>query len=319
MQNQTRIIFMGTPQFSVGILQALIDHPAYDVVAVLTQPDRPVGRKRVLTPTPVKQLALEAQIPVFQPAKLSGSVEQQAMIDLHPDIMITAAYGQFLPTKLLQAARIGAINVHASLLPKYRGGAPIHYALLNGDTETGVSIMYMIKEMDAGDVLAQAKIQITDDDNTGTLFDKLSVLGRDLLLKTLPSLIDGSNVAEPQDATKVTFSPNVQPVEEVLDFSKSARTIFNQIRGLYPFPVAHTTIKGQRTKIQKSHLVDVKSDLKSGTVFKMTKHDLWLVAGDGKVLAIDELQPAGKPKMNVTAYLNGHANFTEGEQIITHE
>lgn len=316
---QTKIIFMGTPQFSVGILESLINHPDYDVIAVLTQPDRPVGRKRVMTPTPVKEVAVKAGIPVFQPAKLSGSPELQVLIDLQPDVMITAAYGQFLPTKLLNAAKIGAINVHASLLPKYRGGAPIHYALLNGDTETGVSIMYMIKQMDAGDVLSQATLPITDDDNTGTLFEKLSILGRDLLLKTLPELIDGTNVAIPQDPHLVTFSPNIKPEEESLDFSKSAREIFNQIRGLYPFPIAHTEIKGKRTKVQKAHLIDEHSDLPSGTVFKKDKHELWLVAGDGDILAIDELQPAGKPKMDVTAYLNGHANFTEGEQIITHE
>ncbi|WP_373719526.1 methionyl-tRNA formyltransferase [Weissella soli] len=316
----TKIVFMGTPGFSVGILQALIDDPAYDVMAVLTQPDRPVGRKRVLTPSPVKAAAVAANIKVLQPEKLSGSPEMAEIIALAPEIMITAAYGQFLPTKLLHAAKIGAINVHASLLPKYRGGAPIHYAVMNGDAETGVSIMYMVKEMDAGDVLSVAKLPILDTDNTGTLFDKLSMLGRDLLMATLPSLIDGTNVATPQDPNEVTFSPTIKPEEEVLDWSKSARHVWNHIRGLYPMPIAHTTINGIRTKIQQAHLVeDVTFKVSPGTVVKKDKHALWIAAGDGHAVAIDEIQPAGKPKMAITAYLNGHAQFVEGDQVITHE
>jgi len=317
---KTKIVFMGTPQFSVGILQALIDQPDYDVIAVLTQPDRPVGRKRILTPTPVKEAAVAANIPVLQPEKLVGSQELSEIIEMQPDLMITAAYGQFLPTKLLNAAKIGAINVHASLLPKYRGGAPIHYAVMNGDEQTGVSIMYMVKEMDAGDVLSKATLPILDSDNTGTLFEKLSVLGRDLLLETLPSLIDGTNVATPQDPAGVTFSPTIKPEEEELDFAQPARAVFNHIRGLYPFPIAHTQINGIRTKIQQAHLVDdVTTDLVAGTVVKKAKHDLWIAAGDGHVVSIDELQPAGKPKMDITAYLNGHAHFTEGDQVITNE
>lgn len=310
---------MGTPQFSVGILQALVAHNDYEVIAVLTQPDRPVGRKRVLKPSPVKEAALAANIPVFQPAKLSGSDELLQMIALEPDIIITAAYGQFLPAKLLNAAKIGAINVHASLLPKYRGGAPIQYALLNGDAKTGVSIMYMVKEMDAGDVLAQSELPIEPEDNTGTLFEKLSVLGRDLLLKTLPSLIDGTNEAVPQDITQVTFSPTIQPNEEIIDFSKSANQIINQVRALYPAPIAHTMIKNVRTKIQKAHLIDETTTLPAGSVVKKDKRQLWLATGDGHIIAIDEIQPAGKAKMPISAYLNGHANFTEGEQVITNE
>ncbi len=174
----TKIVFMGTPNFSVPILNALIANDDYEVAAVMTQPDRPVGRKRVLTPTPVKEAAVAAGIKVLQPEKLSGSDEMAEVIAMQPDLLITAAYGQFLPTKLLESAQIAAINVHASLLPKYRGGAPIHYAVLNGDAETGVSIMYMVKKMDAGDVISRATLPILDDDNTGTLFDKLSLLGR---------------------------------------------------------------------------------------------------------------------------------------------
>ena len=173
----TSIVFMGTPEFAVPILQSLIDAPEYDVKAVLTQPDHRVGRKHVLTPSPGKKLAVENQIKVLQPAKLSGSQEMTEIIELHPDLLITAAYGQFLPTKLLDAAQIAAINVHGSLLPKYRGGAPVQYSIINGDRETGVTIMYMVKKMDAGDMISQRAIPIEPDDDNGTMFKKLSILG----------------------------------------------------------------------------------------------------------------------------------------------
>ena len=315
----TSIVFMGTPNFSAPILQTLVDNPNYDVQAVLTQPDRPVGRKHVLTPTPVKEVAVKAGIPVLQPNKLSGSNEMQQIIDLEPDLIITAAYGQFLPTKLLEAAQIAAINVHASLLPKYRGGAPIHYAVLNGDDKTGVTIMYMVKAMDAGDIIAQKELPILATDNTGILFDKLSILGCDLLLETLPDLIAGKIKAIAQNPDEVTFSPNIKPDEEILDFTKSAQTIHNHVRGLNQFPIAHTTINGVRTKIQQTHLIDETTTALPGTVVKKGKHELWLATGDSKIIAIDELQPAGKPKMTITAYLNGHAKFAQGDQVITHE
>ncbi|WP_373780824.1 methionyl-tRNA formyltransferase, partial [Jeotgalibaca porci] len=193
-----KIIFMGTPEFSVPILQALFDSE-YEVIAVVTQPDRPVGRKRILTPPPVKELALKYTVPIFQPEKISGSEEMAALIALEADVIVTAAYGQFLPTKLLNAPKHRAINVHASLLPKYRGGAPVHYAIINGDKETGVSIMYMERKMDAGDVLSQKSIPITSSDDVQTMFDKLSTLGRDLLMETLPKLFTGDINPVPQD------------------------------------------------------------------------------------------------------------------------
>lgn len=176
-----KVIFMGTPQFSVPILQALIDDTEIDVIGVVTQPDRKVGRKQFVTPPPVKQLAVEQDIPVYQPEKLSGSDEMNQLIELEADLIVTAAYGQFVPTKLLNAPKLRSINVHASLLPKYRGAAPIHYAVLNGDEKTGVTIMYMEKVMDAGDIISQRAIPIEDEDDTGSLFNKLSLLGRDLL------------------------------------------------------------------------------------------------------------------------------------------
>ena len=200
---------MGTPTFAVPILEALIADPQYDVKAVVTQPDRPQGRKRVLTPSPVKVAAQAHDLPVLQPEKMNGSDEMAQIVALAPDFIITAAFGQFLPTALLDAAQIAAVNTHASLLPKYRGGAPVHYAIMNGDTETGVSIMYMVKQMDAGDVIDVVKVPITAQDNVGTMFDKLSLAGRDLLLATLPKIAAGEIAPVPQDEAAVSISPNI--------------------------------------------------------------------------------------------------------------
>lgn len=312
----TSVVFMGTPAFSAPILEAVIAN-GYDVKAVVTQPDRPVGRKRVLTPTPVKEVALAHEIEVLQPEKISGSDEMQRVIDINPDLIITAAFGQFLPTKLLNAAKIGAINVHASLLPKYRGGAPVHYSIMNGDAKTGVSIMYMVKKMDAGDVIAVAEEPITSTDNVGTMFDKLSVLGRDLLIKTLPALIAGNVTPVVQDETLVTFSPNISPEQEQLDFNQPAQVIDNHVRGLYPFPTAYTVINGVRTKIQGVQVIDETTDQPAGVVVKKSKKEVWLAAGAGTIISLVNLQPAGKPKMSINDYLNGNlASFEEGQQVI---
>ena len=200
----TKIIFMGTPAFSVPILEALIDSE-YQVIAVVTQPDRPVGRKKTLTASPVKSAAMQHNLPVFQPEKISGSPEMEALIALEPDLIVTAAFGQFLPQKLLAAPKYGAINVHASLLPKYRGGAPVHYALMQGEKETGVSIIYMEKKMDAGDIILQKSLEITRDDDVGTLFDRLSLLGKELLMETLPKLLAEDITPVKQNEAEVTF------------------------------------------------------------------------------------------------------------------
>ncbi|CAH0415841.1 methionyl-tRNA formyltransferase [Periweissella fabaria] len=312
----TSVVFMGTPAFSAPILEAVIAN-GYDVKAVVTQPDRPVGRKRILTPTPVKEVALAHAIEVLQPEKISGSDEMQRVIDINPDLIITAAFGQFLPTKLLNAAKIGAINVHASLLPKYRGGAPVHYSIINGDAKTGVSIMYMVKKMDAGDVIAVAEEPITGTDNVGTMFDKLSVLGRDLLIKTLPDLIAGNVTPVAQDESLVSFSPNITPEQEQLDFNQPAQVIDNHVRGLFPFPTAYTVINGVRTKIQGVKVIDETTDQPAGVVVKKSKKEVWLAAGAGTIISLVNLQPAGKPKMSITDYLNGNlASFEEGQQVI---
>lgn len=313
----TSIVFMGTPQFAVPVLQGLLDQPEYDVQVVLTQPDHRVGRKHVLTPSPVKQLAVDNNIKVLQPAKLNKSPEMDEIIALQPDLLITAAYGQFLPSKLLAAAKIAAVNVHGSLLPKYRGGAPVQYSIINGDAETGISIMYMVKQMDAGDVLAQRAIPIEKDDDNGTMFDKLSILGRDLLLETLPELIDGNATATPQDESQVVFSPNISTAQERIDYRLPADQIDNKVRGLRPAPLGNMVIDGLRTKIYDVTPLDEKTNLQPGQVVRATKHQLVLAAGDGTTYQINRLKPAGKQAMDITAYLNGHQDLTEGAQAVS--
>ncbi len=313
----TSVVFMGTPQFAVPILQALIDDPAYTVKAVLTQPDRRVGRKHQLTASPVKQLAQQYDLPVLQPAKLAKSAELDQLVDLAPDLMITAAYGQFLPTKLLNAARVAAINVHGSLLPKYRGGAPIQYAVMNGDAETGVSIMYMVKQMDAGDVLAQRRVPITAEDDAGTMFAKLSLIGRDLLMATLPKLLAGEIEATPQDESKVVFSPNISTAQEWIDYRLPARLIDAKVRGLRPKPLANLVLDGVVTKLLDVTPLDEHTDLAPGQVVRVEKHALILAAGEGTTYRINRLKPAGKPAMEITAYLNGHQDLAAGKQAVT--
>ncbi|MBF0778446.1 methionyl-tRNA formyltransferase [Streptococcus cuniculi] len=297
----TKVIFMGTPDFSATVLKGLLSDGNYNVLAVVTQPDRAVGRKKEIRMTPVKEVALAHELPIYQPEKLSGSSELEELMTLGADGIVTAAFGQFLPTKLLNSVSF-AVNVHASLLPKYRGGAPIHYALINGDTEAGVTLMEMVKEMDAGDMIAKAAIAITDEDNVGTLFEKLAVVGRDLLLENLPAYIAGDLKPEAQDPSQVTFSPNISPEEERLDWAKTNRQVFNQIRGMYPWPVAHTLLSGERFKIYEANIAEGSGQ--PGEIIALSKKELLIATGEGAV-ALKTVQPAGKPKMGIADFLNG--------------
>lgn len=301
---KTKIIFMGTPPFAATVLQGLIDSNQYEILAVVTQPDRKVGRKQELRMTPVKELALTVNLPVLQPEKLSGSLEMTQLITLQADGIVTAAFGQFLPGKLLDSVKF-AVNTHASLLPKYRGGAPIHYAIMNGDTEAGVTIMEMVRKMDAGDMIAQSAIPITDEDNVGTMFEKLAEVGRDLLLETLPKYLSGELKPIPQNEDKVTFSPNISAEEEKIDWTRTSREIFNQIRGMNPFPVAHTLWNGERFKIYESVSTDENSvSTLPGEIVEKTKKSLKIACGKG-ILEFKIVQPAGKPKMDIASFLNG--------------
>lgn len=306
---------MGTPDFSVPILR-MIHEEGYEVLAVVTQPDRPVGRKRVLTPPPVKAEALRLGLPVIQPEKLRNSEELQEIINLNPDIVVTAAFGQILPKILLDAPRLGCINVHASLLPKYRGGAPIHQAIIDGEEKTGVTIMYMAEKLDAGDIITQSAITIEDEDNTGTMFEKLSVVGRELLKETLPLIIEGKNERIPQDEGKVTFAHNISREQERVDWSNSARNVFNQVRGLTPWPTAYTSFQGENVKLWSVKESEAATAQKPGEVVKINKDSFEVATGDGKALVILELQPAGKKRMTAQDYLRGTgAKLAIGDQF----
>lgn len=303
---------MGPPDFAATVLEGLLDDANYDVLAVVTQPDRAVGRKKEIKMTPVKEVALAHNLPVYQPEKMSGSDEMAELMTLGADGIVTAAFGQFLPTKLLDSVDF-AVNVHASLLPKYRGGAPIHYAIINGDKEAGVTIMEMVKKMDAGDMIAKASTPITDEDNVGTMFEKLAVIGRDLLLKTLPDYIAGNIKPEPQDGSKATFSPNITPEEERIDWNKSAREVFNHIRGLYPWPVAHTLLDGKRFKIYEASLAEGQGQ--PGQIIEKGKETLVVATGDGAI-SLKTVQLAGKPRMSVVDFLNGVGRKLEVGELI---
>lgn len=308
----TKLIFMGTPDFSATVLKGLLESDQYEVLAVVTQPDRAVGRKKEIRITPVKEVALSYGLPIYQPEKLSGSPEMEAIMNLGADGIVTAAFGQFLPSKLL-ASMDFAVNVHASLLPKHRGGAPIHYALIQGDEEAGVTIMEMVKEMDAGDMISRRSIPITDEDNVGTLFEKLAIVGRDLLLDTLPAYLAGDIQPEAQDPSQVTFSPNIRPEEERLDWTKTNRQLFNQIRGMNPWPVAHTLWQGGRFKIYEAELAD--GDGQPGEILEIGKRQLLVATGEG-ALALKTVQPAGKPEMTISDFLNGAGrNLAVGDKF----
>ncbi|QEA58625.1 methionyl-tRNA formyltransferase [Leuconostoc koreense] len=300
------VVLMGTPSFAVPILEALQESDNYDVKAVVTQPDRPQGRKHALTPSPVKVAALAYDVPVLQPEKISGSPEMQEVIDINPDFIVTAAFGQFLPTKLLDAAKIAAVNTHASLLPKYRGGAPVHYAIMNGDKETGVSIMYMVKKMDAGDVIDTIKVPITSTDNVGTMFEKLSIAGRDLLIKTLPKIANGDIDPMKQNEEEVTFSPNIPHDMQNLNFAtETAQELDWHIRGLYPTHPAFVQVFDQRVKITDVTPLSELTVQEPGTIVEKSKKQFKVASANGTVVQINRLQPAGKSEMAISAYLNG--------------
>ncbi len=299
--NKLKIVFMGTPMFSVPILEALIDN--YDVIGVVTQPDKEVGRKRILTPTPVKECALKHNIPVYQPRKIRKEYEE--IMALNPDIIITAAYGQIVGMELLNSPKYRSINVHGSLLPKYRGGAPIQRSIMNGDEYTGITIMYMEKGMDSGDILSQRCLKIEDTDNNETVFEKMSYLGKDLLLETLPLLIDGKIEPIKQNEDEVTYAYNILPEEELLDFSKEAKEVFNHIRALSPQPGAYFLLKDEKIKIFSSLVSDLTHNEEVGSIINVSKKGFMIACGNHTVLEILEIQQMGKNRISARDFANG--------------
>ncbi len=299
-----RIVFLGTPKFAATILQGLIDNK-YNVVGVVSQPDKLVGKKKQLTITPVKQVALENNIEVYQPVKLKE--DYNFLIDLKPDLLITCAYGQILPQSVLDIATINNINVHASLLPTLRGGAPIHRAIINGDTKTGVTIMQMIDKMDAGVMYSKKEVEIDIDINTTQLFDKLQYVGRDLLIETLPSIIDKSNPGIPQDESEVTYAFNIKREEEKLEFNKSALEVHNLIRGLSEAPGAYCYLNDKSFKIYKSKISNIKNDNEDIGMLKVINKKLYVSCKD-YYLELLNIQIEGKKAMDSVSFLNGNKN-----------
>lgn len=297
---------MGTPDFSVPVLESLAKSD-YEVVLVVTQPDRPKGRKRIITPSPVKQKAVELGLPVFQPERLRDNFEE--ILQVKPDLIVTAAYGQLLPTDLLEAPPFGCINVHASLLPELRGGAPIHHAIIQGKKDTGITIMYMVEKLDAGDILTKVNVPIEAEDHVGTLHDKLSVAGASLLIETLPKLFNEELTPIKQDEEKATFAANIKREDEWIDWSKDNTDIYNQIRGLHPWPVAYTTYLGKTLKIWWGELDNSEYDGKPGEIVKKNEQDDFVVlCGNKRGIRITEIQPAGKKRMSVKDYLQGSSD-----------
>ncbi len=291
---------MGTPDFAVPILEMLIEET--NVVMVVTQPDKEVGRHHELEMTPIKRLALENNIKVYQPTKIR--TEYEPIINTDADIIITCAYGQIIPEIILNKPRLGCINVHASLLPRLRGGAPLHHALIDGEEKTGITIMYMDKGMDTGDIISTKEYIISDTDNVGILHDKLSMMGKYLLKETLPSIINGTNSRTPQDNNLATYAYNISREEEHLDFNSSSKDIYNKVRGLYPWPKANTIINDQEVKILECFIGEKDSTLSPGTICEINKDNIGICTKD-KIIYITKVKPFGKKEMNALDYING--------------
>lgn len=295
-----KVIFMGTPEFAVPILEALIDK--CNVVMVVSQPDRLKDRKGNILPTSTKLVAIDNNIEVFQPNKIRDEYEK--IINCDCDIIITCAYGQIIPDIILNKPRLGCINVHGSLLPKYRGGAPIHWAIINGESETGITIMYMDSKMDSGDIISQRSIKIDDNDNLDSLYNKLSLLGRDLLIDTLPSIIENTNDRIKQDESLVTYGLNIKKEEERIDFNNKAIDVNNLIRGLSSIPGAYCYLDNKRLKIYKAFVLDKKSNGKIGEIIDIDKYGIIVNCKDYCIKIID-IKLEGKSRCKVKDYLNG--------------
>lgn len=296
-----KVVFMGTPDFSVPILEGLIEN--YDVVGVVTQPDKEIGRNHELRFSPVKECAIKHNITVLQPVKIRK--EYHDILKLKPDIIITCAYGQIIPKELLDYPKHGCINVHASLLPKLRGGAPLHRAIMNGESKTGITIMYMDEHMDTGDMISKEEILIDFTDTVGDIHDKLSFLGRDLLLKTIPDII--SNKVKPikQDDSEATYAPLIKREDELIDFNKKSLEIYNQIRGLNPYPVAYATLDGKVIKIYSATIKDnIYTSKQNGEIVIIYDDGIGISTSDSEII-LKEIKPEGKRKMSAKEYLNG--------------
>ncbi len=298
---KARIVFMGTPDIACAMLQQLLDEE-YELVGVVTQPDKKVGRKQEIKMSEVKQLALKHHLTVFQPLAIKENY--QTIIDWQPDLIVTCAYGQFIPQAVLDAPTYGSINVHASLLPQLRGGAPIHWAIIRGYQETGISIMRMVKKMDAGAVMAQKAVTISEDDTTGTLYEKLKLCGAALLKESIPKLLNHTAVFQEQDESKATFAYNIAKADEKIDLHQDINDIYNHIRGLIPFPVGYVLHDGKKVKLHRIRKKCCHHNYAVGECCGMIDEG-YAVAVQGGYILLDELQVEGKAKISAKAFANG--------------
>ena len=297
-----RVVFMGTPDIAATCLKKIIED-GMDVVAVYTQPDRPKGRGMKMVFPPVKEVAIAHDLPVFQPEHFREDETVQQLQGLQPDVLAVVAYGRILPQRVLDIPKLGCINIHASLLPQYRGSAPYQWAVLDGLAETGVSAQYMAAQMDAGDVIGVAKTPIGENETAGQLLDRLTVLGADLLRDTLHQVENGTAVATKQDESAVTYAPMLDKSMCPIDFTKSARQIHNQVRGLHPWPVAIMELKGQRFKVHETRVLDRSG--KPGEILELNKQGLVIACGEGAI-EIRQLQAEGGKRMAAPDYFRGH-------------
>ncbi len=300
-----KIVFMGTPEFAVPSLKALVG-AGHEICGVFTQPDKPKNRGMKLQEPPVKEYALSIGLPVFQPAKVRDGEALGILQALNPDLIAVAAYGKILPVDILALPRLGCVNVHSSLLPKYRGAAPINWAILNGEDETGVTIMYMAEGMDTGDILTQAKTPIGLNENAAQLFVRLADIGAGLLVETVAALEAGKVSPVPQDSARASYAPMLSKEQSPLDWTRSARQLHNHVRGLYPWPSALMVLDGIRCKVLQTALAGESGGKTPGTVLQADKKGLRVACGDGQALDILELQPNGKKAMSSPAFLLGH-------------
>lgn len=308
-----RILFMGTPDFAVASLAALLE-AGHEVCGVFTQPDKPKNRGMKLQSSPVKEYAIPHDIPVFQPLKMKDGEAMGYIRDLAPELIVVAAYGRILPTDILDYPAYGCINVHSSLLPKYRGAAPINWAILNGDKTTGVTIMHMAPELDAGDMILQGETAIGPDETAPELFARLAELGGKLLVEAVDLLARGKAPRTPQNAESSTYAPMLSRELSPMDWSKRAQALHNQVRGLLPWPCATAEFGGIRCKVFLTDIIDGTRDLAPGTVAEAGKTGIVMACGGGTLLRIKELQPDGKKRMAAADFLRGHP-LTAGEKL----
>lgn len=300
-----RIVFMGTPDFAAASLQKLIDD-GFDVVGVFTQPDKPKGRGMELAFSPVKQVALKYSLPVYQPEKMRDGTAVRIIRELQPDVLAVVAYGRILPDDILAVPRLGAVNVHASLLPKYRGAAPIQWAVLNGDRETGVTTMYLAHDMDTGDMIYTEKLSIGEFETSGELFDRLMVIGAKLLSRTLADIDAGIAPRTPQDHSKASYVTMLDKSICPIEWDKTPREIVKKIYGLQPWPVATMELENSVFRVFSAEYTDNKTALAPGSVVSAGKNGLEMACAGGETLLITELQAPGKKRMAAADFLRGH-------------